>query len=416
MNGILIILFAIILIAFFSGMETAFIASDRLRIELDRKHGMMGSEIIRLFIKYPSQYISAMLIGKIIALVIYGLAFHFAFGPALSTAIQSWILILITYILISTLVILFAAEYLPRTLFSASPNFFLKYLSVPTLFFFLIFYPVGKLVLAVSNLFMKIFAKKPAKLSDDLIITRSDPAHFENIINQTAKETEPDPGNIRIFRAVLDLSEVKLREIMVPRTEIEAVPLTGSVEQLREKFVSTRYSRILVYQDTIDNIAGYFEVRDLFKNPPDIRSLLRKLSVVPEMMPASKLLKMFVSEKRNIALVVDEFGGTSGIVTIEDLLEEIVGEIEDEHDTTDFVEKVIKQNEYVLSGRLEIDYLNEKYDLDLPEDDDYATLAGMILYYHGSIPGINEVIRVGNIVMKILRASATRIELVNLTI
>lgn len=225
---------------------------------------------------------------------------------------------------------------------------------------------------------------------------------------------DKDIADNTILRNALDLSHVKLREIMVPRTEIEAIPITGSVDQLREKFISTRFSRILVYQDTIDNIAGYCEVKDIFKNPPDIKSSLRKLAVVPDTMPANRLLKMFVSEKRNIALVVDEFGGTSGMVTIEDLLEEIVGDIEDEHDTSDLVEKNVKPGEYIFSGRLEIDYLNEKYGLNLPESEDYATLAGMILYYHGRIPAVNDIMRIGDYAIKILRASNTRLELVSL--
>ncbi len=203
---------------------------------------------------------------------------------------------------------------------------------------------------------------------------------------------------------------------MIPRTEIEAVDSSGSVEQLREKFIETRLSRILVYENSIDNIIGYFELKDIFKNPADIRSSIRKLAIVPETMPANKLLKMFVDEKRNIALVVDEFGGTSGMVTMEDVLEEIVGDIEDEHDVNELIEKVTGTNEYIFSGRLEIDYLNEKYQLNLPEKDDYETLAGMILYSYGSIPGNNDVIRIGNIVIKVLRATNTRLELVNLRI
>ena len=203
---------------------------------------------------------------------------------------------------------------------------------------------------------------------------------------------------------------------MIPRTEIEAVDCTIPVEMLKEKFIETRLSRILVYQSTIDNIIGYFELKDIFKNPKDITSFIRKLAIVPETMPANKLLKLFVDEKKNIALVVDEFGGTSGMVTIEDILEEIVGDIEDEHDTNDLVEKVIGINEFVLSGRIEIDYLNEKYHLNLPEEDDYETLAGMIMFYHGSIPGNNDVIRIGKIVIKVLKATNTRLELVNLKI
>ncbi len=230
------------------------------------------------------------------------------------------------------------------------------------------------------------------------------------------EESEPDHRDIRIFQNALDFSNVKLRECMIPRTEIEAIELGTSVEQLKEKFVETRLSRILIYQGTIDNIIGYFELKDIFRNPTEIKSMIRKLAIVPETMPANKLLKLFVEEKKNIALVVDEFGGTSGMVTIEDVLEEIVGDIEDEHDTTDLIEKKLGSNEYVLSGRFEIDYLNEKYHLNLPEEDDYETLAGMILFYHGSIPRNNDVIRIGKFAIRVLRASTTRLELVNLKV
>jgi CBS domain containing-hemolysin-like protein len=234
------------------------------------------------------------------------------------------------------------------------------------------------------------------------------------MIEQVTGEMETEQQNISIFRNALEFSNVKLREIMVPRTEIEAVPVTGSVVQLREKFISTRFSRILAYKDSKDNITGYFEVKDIFRNPEDLNSILRKLSIVPETMTASRLLRTFVNEKRNIALVVDEFGGTSGMVSIEDLLEQIVGDIEDEHDTSDLIEREVNPGEFIFSGRLEIDYLNETYNLNLPEKQDYETLAGLILFYHGSIPQLNDIIKIDNITIRILRTTSTRIELVNL--
>ena len=418
MNGILIILFAIILSAFFSGMEIAFVASNKLRIELDRKQGVFGSEILKLFTDNPGKYIATMLIGNNISLVIYGLVFSSTLGKVLSPIIDSDLLILILNTFISTAIILFVAEFLPKTIFIISPNFFLKFLSIPTLFFFFLFYPVSKFTLAASNLFFRIFFRiKPGeKKQENLVFSKVDLDHFVNISKQSKEETGPDHHNIRIFQNALDFSNVKLRECMVPRTEIEAVECMSTVEELKEKFIDTRYSRILVYQNTIDNIIGYFELKDIFKNPTDIRSSLRKLAIVPETMPANKLLKLFVDDKKNIALVVDEFGGTSGMVTIEDILEEIVGDIEDEHDINDLTEKVTGKNEYILSGRIEIDYLNEKYHLKLPEEDDYETLAGMILFFHGSIPGNNDVIRIRNIVIKVLKATTTRLELVNLKI
>jgi len=418
MNGILIILLAIVLSAFFSGMEIAFVTSNRLRIELDRKQGVFGSKILKLFTNNPGQYIATMLIGNNIALVIYGLVFSKKLGSVLSPLINSNLLILILNTIISTALILFVAEFLPKTIFIISPNFFLKFLSIPTLFFFFLFYPVSKFTLAASNLFIRVFFKsKPGeKKQENLVFSKVDLDHFVNMSKQSKEESEPDHNNIIIFQNALDFSNVKLRECMIPRTEIEAVESTSTVEELREKFIETRLSRILIFEKSIDNVIGYFELKDIFKNPTDIRSSLRKLSIVPETMSANKLLKLFVDEKKSIALVVDEFGGTSGMVTIEDILEEIVGNIEDEHDINDLTEKVVGYHEYILSGRLEIDYLNEKYHLNLPEEDDYETLAGMILYFHGSIPGTNDIIRIGNIVVKVLRATTTRLELLNLKI
>ena len=418
MNGILIILIAILLSAFFSGMEIAFITSNKLRIELDRKQGVFGSKILKLFTKNPGHYFATMLIGNNIALVVYGLVFSSLLGPELSNYIESDFLILIFNALISIAIILFVAEFLPKTIFIISPNFFLKFLSIPTLFFFFLFYPLSKFTLATSNLFIRIFFRiKPGqKKQENLVFSKVDLDHFVNLSKQSKEKSEPDHHNIRIFQNALDFSTVKLRECMVPRTEIEAVDCMSPVAELKEKFIDTRFSRILVYQDSIDNIIGYFELKDIFKNPTDITSSIRKLAIVPETMPANKLLKLFVDEKKNIALVVDEFGGTSGMVTIEDVLEEIVGDIEDEHDINDLTEKVVGKNEYILSGRIEIDYLNEKYHLNLPEEDDYETLAGMIMFFHGSIPGTNDVIRIGKIVIKVLRATTTRLELVNLKV
>ena len=418
MNGIIIIVIAIILSAFFSGMEIAFIASNKLRIELDRKQGVFGSEILKIFTNNPGHYIATMLIGNNVALVIYGLVFSKLLGPPLSAFIDSDLLILIINTLISTALILFVAEFLPKTIFIISPNFFLKFLSIPTLFFFFLFYPISRFTLAASNLFIRVFfrIKTSEKNQENIIFSKVDLDHFVNLSKQSNEESEPDHHNIRIFQNALDFSSVKLRECMIPRTEIEAVDCESSVEQLKERFIETRLSRILVYENSIDNIIGYFELKDIFKSPSDIRSSIRKLAIAPETMPANKLLKMFVDEKKSIALVVDEFGGTSGMVTMEDVLEEIVGDIEDEHDVNELTEKVTGNNEYILSGRLEIDYLNEKYQLNLPEKDDYETLAGMIMFYYGSIPVNNDVIRIGKILIKVLRSTTTRLELVNLKI
>lgn len=418
MNAIVVIIIAMILSAFFSGMEIAFIASNKLRIELDRKQGAFGSQFIQVFTGNPGQYIATMLIGNNIALVIYGLFFSRLLGPMLTPLIGSDLGVLIVNTLISTALILLMAEFLPKTIFVISPNFFLKLLSIPAMFFFVIFYPISKFTLAASNFLLGIFfgIRGNKKEQENMVFSRVDLDHLLNLSNQGAEESQPDHQNIKIFRNALDFSNVKLRECMVPRTEIDAIEARSKVADLKERFIETGHSRILVYQDTIDNIIGYFELKDIFRDPPDIMSNVRKLAIVPETMAANKLLKLFFDEKKNVALVVDEFGGTSGMVTIEDVLEEIVGDIEDEHDTYELTEKVISPAEYVFSGRLEIDYLNETYNLGLPEEDDYETLAGMILFYHGSIPVCNETIRIRNFVFRVIKVTATRVELVNLKI
>ncbi len=418
MDGILIIILTIILSAFFSGMEIAFVASNKLRIELDRKQGIFASNIIKVFVDNPGQFIATMLIGNNIALVVYGLFFSRLLSPVLTPVFGSDLLVLLLNTIISTGVILLVAEFLPKTVFLISSNFFLKVLSIPTIIFYYLFYPVSKFTLAASNLFIRIFfgLKTNKREQANIVFSRVDLDNFVNLNKQGNEGSEPYHHNIRIFQNALDFSDVILRECMVPRTEIEAIESRRSVAELKERFIETGHSRILVYQGSIDNIIGYFELKDIFKDPPDIMSGVRRLAIVPETMPANKLLKLFFDERKNVALVVDEFGGTSGMVTIEDILEEIVGDIEDEHDINEFTEKVIGPNEFIFSGRLEIDYLNDKYSLDLPEEGDYETLAGLILYYHGSIPVNNEVIRIRKFLFRILRVTATRLELVNLKI
>ena len=399
-------------------MEIAFVSSNKLRIELDRKQGLFGSGIVKIFTANPGQYIATMLIGNNIGLVVYGIIISKILAPFLHSFTGSDVITLILQTLISTAIILFFAEFLPKTVFFINPNFFLKSLSLPTLFFFWLFYPVSKFTFVVSNYFIRIFTgiKESESNPENVVFSKVDLDHFVNLSKQTNEEAEADHHNIKIFRNALDFSNVKLRECMVPRTEIDAIEISSSVKQLREKFIETRHSRILVYEETIDHITGYFELKDLYKNPSDIKSEIKKLTIVPESMPASKLLKLFADEKKNVALVVDEFGGTSGMVTLEDVLEEIVGDIEDEHDTNELIEKIVSDNEYIFSGRLETDYLNEKYHLNLPEKDDYETLAGMVLFFYGSIPKPEDIIRIGKIVIRVLKVTATRLDLVNLKI
>lgn len=418
MEYVLVILLSMLFSGFFSGMEIAFISSNKLRIELDRKQGVFGAKLLRIFVNNPGQYIATMLVGNNIALVIYGLFFSELLTPVFTPVMNSDALVLVTITIISTTIILLFTEFLPKTIFIISPNFFLKLLCIPTIFFYWIFYPVSKLTLAAADFFIRIFFRnKPdEKTQQDLVFSKVDLNHFININTTDKGGSGPEQHNIKIFRNALDFSNVKLRECMVPRTEIEAVECSSPLSELKEKFIETQHSRILVYKETIDNVIGYFDLKDIFRDPPDILSNVRPLSIVPETMAANKLLKVFVEEKKNVALVVDEFGGTSGMVTIEDVLEEIFGDIEDEHDINEFTEKAITDNEYILSGRLEIDYLNEKYNLDLPEKDDYETLAGMIMYHYGNIPDLNDEIRIQRFTFRVLRVTSTRLELVKMKV
>jgi CBS domain containing-hemolysin-like protein len=415
MNSLVIIFLAIILSAFFSAMEFSFFASNKLRIELDKKQGLIGSGIISIFSKNPGQFIATMLIGNNVGIVIFSMLSADLIKKSLSTVIDSEVIVFIIQTIVTTFIILTLADFLPKSLVRFNPNFFLKLLALPTALFYFLFYPVSKFSLWLANILMRFFfGIRNDNKQENRVFNRIDLDHFVNDYIETDEEKEEDNNSIRIFQNALDFSHVKARECMIPRTEIVAVNVSVTVEELKQKFIETGFSKILVYNESIDNIIGYFELKDLMKETVDLETKMRKLPVVPESMTANKLLKILTEEKKSIALVVDEFGGTSGIVTTEDILEEIVGEIEDEHDTSDLIEKKLNEKEYILSGRLEIDYLNEEYGFALPENDDYKTLAGLLLFQNGNIPRPQENVRIGPIVFTVLKGSSTRIELLRL--
>ena len=415
----LLILITIILSAFFSGMEIAYVSANKLQLELDKKSEPFNSRILRFVTANGGKYIATMLVGNNIALVIYGIAFAAILEPVFKIYIQSESMVLLLQTIISTLIILFVSEFLPKTLFRLYPNSLLNILSLPLAFFYVLFYPITAFSIAITNTLLKRVLKTDLNaVNKNPVFSRIDLDQFVNesdspraLLQEKKEETE-----IKLFKNALDFSKVKLREIMVPRTEIEMLEIGASIADLRQKFVETGYSRILFYKENIDNIIGYVHSSVLFQNPQSIESQIKKVLIVPETMPANKLLSTFIQEHRSIAIVVDEFGGTSGMVTSEDILEEIFGEIEDEHDTRGIIEKKISDTEYVFSGRAEIDLINEKYRLDLPESEEFETLAGFILFYHESIPKINSLIKIGKFHFKILKATNTKIELVKLTI
>ncbi len=419
MDYLLIILITILLSAFFSGMEIAFVSANKLRLELDKQSDPFSSKILKFVTADGGRYIATMLIGNNIALVIYGIAFAALLEPVFVQYFQSDSVVMLLQTITSTLIILFFSEFLPKTLFRLFPNSLLNFFSLPLAFFFVVFYPITRFSMAITGWLLKMVFKKDVSVKEkNLVFSRIDLDEFVNEKESGRKEhlEKSVETEIKLFKNALDFSKVKLREIMVPRPEIEMLEVGASISELRQKFVETGYSRILFYKENTDNIIGYVHSSVLFHNPKSIESQIKNVLIVPETMPANKLLSTFIQEHRSIAIVVDEFGGTSGMVTSEDILEEIFGEIEDEHDTSDIVERKISDNEYIFSGRAEIDLLNEKYFFDLPETDEFETLAGYILYYHESIPKINSVIKIGKFHFKILKATNTKIELVKLTI
>ncbi len=399
-------------------MEIAFVSANKLRLELDKQSEPFKSRILKLITHHPGRYIATMLVGNNVALVIYGIAFSSLLTPFFTRFTQSGSLVFFFQTIISTFVILLFAEFLPKTLFRVVPNLLLKVFTIPLAFFYYLFYPVTQFAISITHWMIKNFFKtEVSNENENLVFSRIDLDEFVSEQDQANLEKKENIGTeVKLFKNALDFSKVKLREIMVPRTEIEMLDINSSIEDLKQKFVETGYSRIVFFDENIDNIIGYVHSSVIFRKPDSIRPYISNVLIVPESMPANKLLSTFIKEHRSIAIVVDEFGGTSGMVTTEDILEEIFGEIEDEHDTSDIIERKISETEYIFSGRSEIDLINEKFFLNLPESEEFETLAGFILYYHESIPKINTVIKIGNMHFKILKATNTKIELVKLTI
>ena len=418
MDLLLVIIISILFSAFFSGMEIAFNTANKLRIELDKKQNVFYSRLISMYTQHPAQFIATLLIGNNVALVIYGISFAKLLQPSLEQYLpQSLVLLAQTFI--STIGILATVEYLPKMFFRINPNGLLKFFTVPIAFFYFLFYPVTRISMGISKIVLKVLLNEDVKnVNEKIVFSRIDLDHFVNESENTnaPQKKEEIDNEVKLFRNALDFSKVKLREIMVPRTEMVVLDINSTVEELRQKFIETGYSRILFYAENIDNIVGYIHHSVIFTNPDSITSNLSKVLIVPETMPASKLLGKFIQQRLSIAIVVDEFGGTSGMVTSEDILEEIFGEIEDEHDTVYLIEKQVAPDEYVISGRVELDELNEKFNLDFPENENYETLAGFILFNHESIPKINTIINIGQYRFKILKATNTKIELVHLNI
>jgi len=417
MSNTLIIVITLLLSAFFSGMEIAFISSNKLKLELENKKGNFSARLLRPFLKRPSRLIGALLLGNNIALVIYGMSMTTLLNPIieglLPQSLNSDTFALFVKTLISTIIILFFAEFVPKALFRLQPNKILVFFAIPVSLFYYVFYPLISIYLGASEFILKrVFRMNLQK--EKLNFSFVDLDDYLKEYNAAESFENPIHHEIQMFQNAIEFRSVKLRECLVPRNEIVAVEENESVEVLKQLFIDSGLSRIILYSHSIDNIIGYVHSSDLFKHPKKIKSICRPLVHLPETMLASKVLPIFVDKKLNIAIVVDEFGGTAGLITIEDVIEEIFGEIEDEFDEEEMIDKKISDNEFIFSCRLEIDYLNEKYNLQLPESNDYETLSGLLLKYQEHIPQKDEKIIIDDYIFTVLLSSDTKVEKVQL--
>lgn len=416
MSIIVYLLIAMTFSAFFSGMEIAFVSVDKLRFELERKGGL-SSRILSVFLKNPNDFISTMLVGNNIALVVYGILMAQVIGDnVLSGFIGNHFVMVLIQTIISTLIILVTGEFLPKTLFKINPNLVLNVCAVPLFVCYVVLYPVSKFSSGVSYLFLRLFGVKVTKDASAKAFSKVDLDYFVQSSIDNADSREELDAEVKIFQNALDFSTIRIRDCIVPRTEVVAVDVTASLDELKSWFIESGISKVIVYDGNIDNVVGYIHSSEMFRSPKDWRDNVKEIPIVPETMSAHKLMKLFMQQKKTIAVVVDEFGGTTGIVSLEDLVEEIFGDIEDEHDNTSYICKQINEDEYVLSGRLEIEKVNETFGLELPESDDYLTVGGLILHQYQSFPKLHELITVGRYQFKIVKVTATKIELVRLKV
>lgn len=403
--------------AFFSGMEIAFVSSNRLLAEVAREKNGLPQRAIAIFYRHPNNFVSTMLVGNNIALVIYGILFAQIFdtyvfdGPLFNDTTR-----VMLDTLLSTLVVLFTGEFLPKTIFKSNANGMLTFFAVPALVCYILLYPISRFATLLSKGLLRLFGVKMNRVEEDKEFTKVDLDYLVQTSIDNAKSDDDIEEEVRIFQNALEFSETKVRDCMVPRTEIDAVEDTCDISQLKQKFIESGHSKIVVYHEDIDHIVGYIHSSEMFRNPDDWTKNIRTMTFVPETMAASKMMQTFLTQKKSLGVVVDEFGGTSGLVALEDIVEEIFGDIEDEHDSTNYVAKQLENGEYLLSARLEIEKVNELFDIELPESDDYMTVGGLILHEYQSFPKLNEVVRVGHFEFKIIKNTATKIELVRLKV
>lgn len=404
-----------VLSAFFSGMEIAFVASNRLLMKVGKDQSGLSQHCLKVFYANPNSFVSTMLVGNNIVLVVYGILFARIFDGLWQLAgISNDATLVMLDSICSTLVILFTGEFLPKTLFKSNPNRLMSLLAPVAYLFYIVLWPISRFSTLLSRLFLRLMGVKMEEGNNDGTFTKVD---LDDLV-QSSIDNTPQGGEVddemKIFQNALDFPDLKVRDCMVPRTEINAVPYDCTADELQQKFVESGNSKILIYKEDIDHIVGYIHTLELFRAREKWHDHIRQMPFVPETMAAQKLMQIFLGQKKSIGVVVDEFGGTSGIVSLEDIVEEIFGDIEDEHDNTNYIAKQAADGDYILSGRLEIDKANELFNLGLPDSGEYKTISGLILHAYQSFPKLNEVVKVGKYHFKIVKKTMTKIEVVRL--
>ena len=413
-SSILVIVSALIASAFFSGAEIAFVSSNKLKIELDKNKGLLSGKILSRFVEKDSRFIATMLLGNNIALVVYGIYMAKLVKPWLAQFMDSDGLILLSQTVFSTLLILVTAEFLPKATFQINPNRALQLLSAPLWLVHKLLFPLTLFTMFLSNGVLRLFKVDTA--NSKAVFSKVDLDDYVKDLSERMEDKNELDNEMEILQNALAFSNIKARDCMIPRTDIVALSIEDDIDELKKQFIETGLSKIIIYRDTIDNIIGYVHSFELFKSPGRIKEILIPISFVPEAIPGKELLELFTKQHGNIAIVVDEFGGTSGLVTIEDVIEEIFGDIEDEHDKDALLEEKINEFNYLFSARQDIDYLNEEYELELEESTEYETLGGLILHHTESIPEPGAVVLLEKYKLTIKEVSDRRIEVIELEV
>ena len=409
------IIVTLVLSGFFSGMEMAFVSSNRMLAEMDKEKNGISQHCLSLFYRQPNNFVSTMLVGNNIVLVLYGLLFAKLFDSTVFEGLDVGLRVTADTV-VSTIIVLFTGEFLPKMFFKSNPNRLLTFFALPAFFFYILLWPISRLATLLSRGLLKLGGIKVENGAKDEEFSKVDLDYLVQSSIDNAKNDDEIDDEVKMFQNALDFSDTKVRDCMVPRTEINAVEENCTTDELMQKFVESGNSKIIVYREDIDHIVGYIHSSEMFHDKDHWRAHVRTLPFVPETMAAQKLMHMFLQQKKSLGVVVDEFGGTSGIVSLEDIVEDIFGDIEDEHDSNNYVAKKTDSGEYILSARLEIEKVNEMFALDLPESDDYMTVGGLILHEYQSFPKLNEIVVIDKFEFKIIKSTMTKIELVRLKI